>query len=131
MKYLDELRMLNLPKKEYVVFGSGPMAIRGIKENEDIDILVSANIWNSLYDKCKKGKSISGDECLKIGHIEIFKTWPYVDVKRVIADSEMINGIPFAKLEYVIQWKMAMGRKKDLEHVQMIKKWLEGKQNEH
>jgi len=48
MRYLDELRDLNLPKEEFVIFGTGPMAIRGLKENNDLDIVVCENLWNKL-----------------------------------------------------------------------------------
>ena len=37
-KLLEELRKLNLPGGQYAVFSSGPMAVRGIKLANDIDI---------------------------------------------------------------------------------------------
>jgi len=53
MKYLNELKKLNLPKGKYALFGSSPMAIRGIKENSDIDIIVKEDLWNFLKQKYK------------------------------------------------------------------------------
>ncbi|MBI1999232.1 MAG: hypothetical protein HYS74_01080 [Parcubacteria group bacterium] len=48
MKYLDELKKLRLHCGEYAVFGSGPLAIRGLVENTDIDLVVSGDLWGKL-----------------------------------------------------------------------------------
>ena len=44
MNYLDELKQFNLTEGKYVIFGSGPLAIRGLWENHDIDILVTEDL---------------------------------------------------------------------------------------
>jgi len=44
MKYLDELKSLNLPKDKFAIFGSGPLAIRNMRENKDIDIIVNREL---------------------------------------------------------------------------------------
>ena len=51
MKYLDELLELELPSAEYAIFGSGPMAIRNLRENNDLDILVKEELWLKLCQK--------------------------------------------------------------------------------
>ena len=48
---LKELAKLNLPKDKFVIFGSGPMAIRGIRNSEDLDILVKEDLWKELSNK--------------------------------------------------------------------------------
>ena len=40
MRYLDEVKRLNLPKDKFAIFGSGPIAIRGLREARDIDLIV-------------------------------------------------------------------------------------------
>ena len=65
---LDELIKLQLLTGEYVVFGSGPMAVRGMREARDMDILATKSFWGVLaekYPSYKKGKTI------EIGNIEI------------------------------------------------------------
>ena len=51
MNYLNELEQLNLPKGKYVIFGSGPLSIRGLRENHDLDILVTEDLWNKLSEQ--------------------------------------------------------------------------------
>lgn len=105
MKYLKELEKLNLPKNQYVIFGSGPLAIRGIRENEDIDLIVTKKLWDELLKNTKIIKK--SEKELTIGNIQIFKSWQLIEesVKELINDSEMIKGFPFVKLEYVLKWK--------------------------
>ena len=43
-KQLAELKKLNLPNDKYAVFGSGPLAIYGIRDSEDIDIIVKSEL---------------------------------------------------------------------------------------
>ncbi len=51
MKCLDEVKKLNLPRKKFALFGSAPLAIRGIRENKDIDLIVKKEVWNTLIKK--------------------------------------------------------------------------------
>jgi len=39
LKELEELKKLNIPADSYAVFGSGPLAIRGIREARDIELI--------------------------------------------------------------------------------------------
>ena len=79
IKYLDELKSLNLPKGKFAIFGSGPLSVRGLRENEDLDVLVTPDLWNELAEEypitTKKGRPDS----IYIGHIQIlelhYKDW--------------------------------------------------------
>lgn len=41
LEKLKELKKLNLPEDQYIIWGSGVLAIRGIRDASDIDIIVS------------------------------------------------------------------------------------------
>jgi hypothetical protein len=119
MKLLSELENLNLPKDKYAIFGSGPICIRGLREANDIDIIVKDDLWDYLSTIYPVEK-----ESIKTGNIEIFKNWSpwFNDVSELINTAEIINGFPFVKLDYVIEWKKAMGREKDLKDLELINK---------
>lgn len=70
MKYLHQLKNLGLPKGEFVIFGSGPLAIRGIRENHDIDILVTESLWKK-FAKHYAVKRTKRGEKIQIKDIEI------------------------------------------------------------
>jgi hypothetical protein len=47
---IQSIQMLHFPKEQFVIVGSGPMILHGIKESNDIDIVVS----KELFEQCKK-----------------------------------------------------------------------------
>ena len=119
---------LNLPIGKYALFGSTPMGIRGLKECEDIDIIVSEDLW-SLYKSnpdWKFGKTENGSEFLANGDVEFWHTWTpwYPNVDGLIAEAEIIDGLPFVRLEEVLSWKKAYAREKDFKDVEIIEKYL-------
>ena len=71
MKYLQELKQLNLPADQFAVFGSGPLAIRNIRESNDIDLIVKEKLWQKLSQKYK----VEDNKKIQIGKIEIYKDW--------------------------------------------------------
>ena len=122
MKYLDELLSLDFPVEKYVIFGSGSLAVRGIRDNEDIDIVVVSDYWDQLAGKYQ----VDGNNCIVIGNVSVYKDLlPFSDdAGKIIEDAEMIDGLPFARLEYVIQFKKMMGREKDIEDIELIEAFL-------
>ena len=121
MKYLDELKALKLPEGEYSIFGSGPLAIRKMRENKDIDIIVTKNLWNELA----KSHPVKGDKLIQIGNINIYKSCPYFDdVAKLIEDSDIIDTIRFVRLADVLRWKRLMAREKDQRDILLIENYL-------
>lgn len=120
MRYLDELRSLDFPVDDYAIFGSGPMAVRGIRTNKDIDIVVSNEIWSRF------SKENTGTNKIKKGHVEICKDWkPYFsDNSVLISSSELIGDFRYVKLPYVLEWKEHSKNIKDREDVLLIKEYL-------
>lgn len=63
---------------------------------------------------------------MPIGNIEICQTWlnmtPKID--EMIDKAEIIDGLPFVGLEYVIEWKKFMGRDKDKKDLKLIDDYL-------
>ena len=47
--FLTELNALNIPKEDYVIFGSGPMAIKGLLEPADLDVVVRENVYKKMF----------------------------------------------------------------------------------
>ena len=68
LKKLQELDKLELSKDTYAITGSGPLAIRGLRLADDIDILVKNIIWEEL----KKKYTPYDEKHIRIGNIEIW-----------------------------------------------------------
>lgn len=127
---LSQLDDLDLPKDQYAIFGSGPLAIRGIREANDIDILVAPSLFEKL-EKEYPTRKINGNKLVEIGEIEAMITWPNTSsekVQEMIQNSEQINGYPFVSLKNLIDSKKKMGRPKDLVDIDLIEKYLSEKE---
>ena len=128
---LKDLKKLNLPKNEFAIFGSGPLAIRGIRDSRDLDIIVKPELWSNLAEKHKieEFKVEPKKQFIKIGEIEIYPDWlPWLkDIDKLINTADFINGLPYVKLKYVIKWKEMFNREKDKKDIELIEKWLKSK----
>ena len=123
-----KVKELNLPIGRYALFGSAPMAARGLKEADDIDIIASEDLWNEFSQKEEwcKGMSNCGSEYLANGQIEFYKNWRPGDwdTDELIKTAEIIGGLPFVSLENVVKWKKVYGREKDLRDIEIIEEFL-------
>lgn len=130
LSYTDELNALEISKEQYLIYGSGPLAVRGLRENNDIDILVTEKVWKELIKKHPTLDSIGIDDVprkyIKIGHIEIDSLLGAynIDVEKLFDDADIINGYRFMNLEDLLKYKIYLGRKKDLEDIEKIQKFL-------
>jgi len=124
MKYLDELEELNLPKNKFAVFGSGSLAIRGLREANDLDIIVKEDLWEELEKKFKVEDQ--ENPVIKVKNIEIYKSWKpwFDDINELIDKADIIQGLRFVKLDKVLEWKKKMGREKDLKDIKLIKELI-------
>lgn len=132
MNIISEIKKLNLPKGEYAVVGSGPLAIRNIRPAHDIDLIVTQNIYNNLKSMGWKEENFPETKrpwVLFHGPFDVSTSWSVNDYKpspeQLIKDADIIDDVPFARLEDVLQWKKTCGREKDLKDVALITKYLE------
>lgn len=121
-KLLGEFKKLELPDGKYAIYGSGPMAVRGLKPADDLDVVVT----NELYQKLLEKYSENEKGCIAIGDIEIFSADDALieNPKAVIARAELIEGLRFILLKDLIAWKKKRARPKDFEHIKMIENYL-------
>ena len=130
----QRVKKLKLPIGKYALFGSAPMGVRGLKKCSDIDLIVSEEIWEKYREKSGWDYQITENGVEHIesrdSKIEFWHDWRpwYQDSSRFINDAEIIDGLPFVKLDRVLEWKRKFGREKDLEDVKIIEKFLRGSQ---
>ena len=120
-----KVKALALPKNSYVVFGSCPLAAAGIREANDIDLLVSEEIFKKLrvagWEELQKS---SNDKPLVHDVFEAHDNWNFNSYKPTLAhllsDATVIDDVPFASLAEVRKWKVSSGRPKDLADIKLI-----------
>lgn len=125
---IKQLLALDLPPDDFVVFGSGPMMARGIKESHDLDILARGAAWEKAAANGTT-EANNGGRKTAIGDLEIFNDWGpgEWDIDALIDGADVIDGIRFATLDNVLRWKKLVGRPKDQEHIRLIEAYLEAR----
>jgi hypothetical protein len=124
-----KLRALGLPIADYAVFGSGPLAVRGLLEEvHDLDLVARGAAWKQAKGLGGPRTAPEGDPVvwLEGGAIEIFGGWLGWDIDALIDNAEIIDGLPFARLEDVLAFKLSHGRPKDVAHARLIEEHLRG-----
>jgi len=126
---IKKVKSLKFPKNSYIVYGSGPFAALGIREVNDVDMLVSEELYEDLIKKgWKKIYKGPKDEPCVFDVFEAHNTWefsPYCPtLSELLSRSIEIDGVPFASLVDVKKWKVSSGRPKDLVDIKLIDDYL-------
>lgn len=123
------LRALELPGGDYVVFGSGPLVVRGIIEpTNDLDVVCRGSAWRAVC-RLAPPKRVEpwGVDLVTLhgGRLTFGTSWAIgeVDVDELIDTAERIDGLPFARLEQVVAYKRLSARPKDVAHLQALRRW--------
>lgn len=124
-KLIEQLKKLTLPSGEYAVFGSAVMAVRGIRESPNIDVIVTNKLWQKLTSSDYVPDS---EGFIRTKQIKISNWWfapTRKDILTMIKEAELIEEIPFVKLDEVRSYKKTLNREKDKLDVTLIDKYLE------
>ena len=127
------LAALELPARDYVIFGSGPLVVRGIiAATNDLDVVCRGAAWERV---CALSPPRRVEEwgidlvSLEGGRLTFGTSWAIgvVDPDELIDAAEIINGLPFAPLEYVVAYKKLSGRAKDRNHLAALARHQAGR----
>ena len=126
---IAKVKTLNLPKDSYVVFGSCPLALAGIRKANDIDLLVSKELSAKFKeDGWKELEKSPNDKPLIYDVFEAHDRWNFSSysptLQDLLATATVEEGVPFASLEEVRKWKVSSGRPKDIVDISLIDKYL-------
>jgi GrpB-like predicted nucleotidyltransferase (UPF0157 family) len=129
---INTVKSLGFSPGSYAVFGSGPMAVHGIRETKDIDLIILPKFWDKLRSEGWQEKFLDDNSLyLEKNHVEVYQDWNCgsynPDLAKLIAESEIIDGVPFVQLNEVLAWKKAQGREKDKKDIELIEKYLRNK----
>ncbi|MDB5176323.1 MAG: AraC family transcriptional regulator [Candidatus Saccharibacteria bacterium] len=126
---IEKVKALKLPHGSYVVFGSCPLAVVGIREANDIDLYVTSEVLQSFkqqgWQQVHKGP---GDKPYTSDDYEAHDNWnfsPYSpSLEHLLETAMVVDGVSFASLQEVRKWKLASGGPKHLKDVSSIDDYL-------
>ena len=136
---IQKLQSLNLPTKDYVIFGSTPIAAHGLMDFslvKDLDIIARGDAWKKAVDlsevppketDLKFGQFLGFFEEKGEYKIQIFTGWPHGEwnIDELIDNADIIGGMRFVKLENVLKWKKTRNRPSDAEQIEILEKYLQ------
>ena len=122
----DRVKRLNLPEGDFAIFGSGPLIVREIvPASNDLDIICRGRAWDYI-------RGVGEAEYLTEYNVDIVtmfdgsltfgNRWGIgaFDTDELIDNAEIIDGLPFVRLEYVAKYKKISKRPKDLQHLEAL-----------
>jgi len=122
---IEQVKEMNLPKGEFAIFGSAVMAIRGMREVPNIDLIVTDKLWSELLGR---GYTPDYEGFIRKNMVKISNWW-FAATRRsipmMIEDAETIQDLPFVKLDEVRFYKSKLNREKDIADVKLIDRYLE------
>ena len=120
----DEVRALELPVTDYVIFGSAPLLAHGlVAQIGDIDLLARRSAWAQALKFSQPERAPNGDSVIHASPaLDIYNGWLGLDVDGIIRRSALIDGLPIAALSDVAVYKRILGRPKDRAHLELLSK---------
>lgn len=125
---IDKLKQLNLPPDQYAVISSGVLAVRGIREANDLDLVVTNSLWKLLTqryqtERTKHRPVIRPDPDIEILGPAYDPDHDLFESDRLVRQAELIDNIPYIPLETTKLIKQKMGRTKDLRDIKLINQY--------
>lgn len=156
-RLLNIARDLNIPTGRWILAGSGAMVMNGIdRKMRDVDIFCSTATWFSLMrqrvetdgevrvqawsvfttDPDDVARRFDPPYLYRTMHgieVNVFMSWRRrgvgdIDCAFWAHNAKIIDGIPCVPLQLLLDWKIEVGRSKDVDDIRILKAHLEGAQ---
>jgi hypothetical protein len=127
MTIFEDVKKLNLPEGEYAVVGSGVLSAHGIRQHQDVDLIVTSKLFDTL--KSEGWEDVPGKHAvIKKGMYEADADFKYKEYQpnhtQLIQQAELIEGVPFIRLDELVKFKRALGRDKDKRDIELVERYL-------
>lgn len=125
----SEIANLRLPEGEYVVVGGACLALYGVRETQDIDLVVTERLFGELeHAGWHLKRRPNGKPGLHCGCVEAYLDVNCGSFQRstewMLQHCRRVHGIPVISLATLVAVKAQYGREKDMHDVRLIEKHL-------
>ncbi len=127
---ISKINKFDLPKGHYMVCGSAILQLLDIRPAQDIDLLVSPQLFAELREK--RGWHVHPKYATSLDNADNtggakqsldFMKQNYT-LKKALPLAYWHEGIPFMSLEMLVDAKTQLGREKDLKDIKLIQEYL-------
>jgi hypothetical protein len=127
-RLIDLTRELDLDRRDFVIFGSGPLLAHGLRRHiGDVDVVARGKAWEKVSQHGVPAVgTLNGAPMVMFdgGAIQFSSGWISDDWNSddLIDRAEFIQGLPFAPLDDVLAYKSILRRPKDRQDIQAMLK---------
>jgi hypothetical protein len=124
MNFKEEIGQLHFPKDSFMVVGSGILNALHIRTSNDIDMIISKELFHLLKNRSwKLAERADGTIKITYKQFECMTDWYGKTLEVMLKDAIYIDGVPYMSLDDVYEWKQHLGRPKDITDLQLIKNY--------
>lgn len=128
MNLKEKLAELELPHGSYIVVGSGILGALGIRESNDIDLVVSSEVFQRLGAEGWEQGRWGNDIVHKKDIFDVCDRWYGQSVDDLLRHAQVLGGIPYMSLSNVYDWKKNRGLEKDKRDAVLIEAFRQNAQ---
>lgn len=128
MTIIERVKQLNLPLDQLVVIGSGLLDALELRKANDIDLVLSAELFAQLVKQPEWHVAVKNVELvIRSSDTEAFLSWRRdgrPNFGELYNGATVIDGIHFANPQYVIDWKRMSASDKDLRDIALLEGYV-------
>lgn len=125
MNITEKVKELGLKSNEFVIVAGSAMATHGLKETKDIDLVISPEVYKRLKAEGWEEKfHDSRTSVLLRDMYDAGTTWNGMNLEKLLESADLIDGVPIANLQVVLEWKRKMNREKDQKDIAILEHYL-------
>lgn len=125
MNIKNELARLKLPQNSFMVVGSSILGTLGVKKSDDIDLIVSPEVFEQLINLGWDQVAEVGGLILKHHPFDVGLYWEEEPLDYWLPKAVVIDEIPYLSLVDLRRWKVERNRPKDPADIKLIDDYLE------
>ncbi|MGB4762802.1 MAG: SulP family inorganic anion transporter [Candidatus Saccharimonas sp.] len=122
----DQVKRLEIAKKDYVLVGSGVLDVLGLREAADVDLVVTAAVYEAY--RAKHGwhefTQANGKKVLSHEGCNLMTVWVGNQLKQLRQGTSTVAGVRVMSIERLIDGKLQLGRRKDFADVKLLRQYL-------
>lgn len=132
---IEKIKSLNLPQNKYFAVGGSSLAIRGIRETRDLDIVVLPEVFEMLqkagweldaeYENKWNRKRLKKDDVEIYPDLFLEKAGTFLNIEELIEKADVFEGMRVQDLKCLMLCKLDNPREKDLKDVALIREFLD------
>jgi hypothetical protein len=127
---ISKVKEFNLPEGQFMVTGSAILQLLGIRQAQDIDLLVSPELFTELREK--RGWHVHPKYATSLDNSDntggAKQSLDFMKQNYTLEDALPLaywhEKIPFMSLEMLVDAKTQLGREKDLRDIKLIQEYL-------